>query len=137
VSFESDLIAFTKKAEKNAEKIFRGTTISLFGKIIKRTPVKSGRLKGNWQIDINAPASGTVDTTDTTPIKGIGAGSTLKIASKVKIAELHDSIYMTNNLPYAQLVENGNYSTQSPAGMVGVSIAEFQREVERQARKVK
>jgi len=34
-------------------------------------------------------------------------------------------IYLTNNLPYAQRLEEG-YSQQAPAGMVALTIQEFQ-----------
>ena len=137
MSFASELSKFTAKAESNTEQVFRASTISLFSRIISRTPVKSGRLKGNWQIDINQPATGDVSDSDTTPINTLDGGSKRKVASGVMRANLNDSIYMVNNLPYARRIENGNFSDQAPAGMVGVSVAEFNREVEKQARKLK
>jgi len=137
MSFNSELNDFTEKSVKNAEKIFRGTTIGLFGAIVKRTPVQSGRLKGNWQVDVNKPASGTVGDKDITPVKMLDTKSKLKIQSAIGAASLNDTIYMVNNLPYAKLVENGNYSMQAPSGMIGVSVLEFEREVKRQASKVK
>jgi hypothetical protein len=137
MSFASELSNFTAKAESNTEQVFRASTISLFSRIISRTPVKSGRLKGNWQIDINQPATGDVSDSDTTPINTLDGGSKRKVASGVMRANLNDSIYMVNNLPYARRIENGNFSDQAPAGMVGVSVAEFNREVEKQARKLK
>ena len=137
MSFASELSNFTAKAESNTEQVFRASTISLFSRIISRTPVKSGRLKGNWQIDINQPATADVSDSDTTPINTLDGGSKRKVASGVMRANLNDSIYMVNNLPYARRIENGNFSDQAPAGMVGVSVAEFNREVEKQARKLK
>ena len=145
MSFASELSNFTAKAESNTEQVFRASTISLFSRIISRTPVKSGRLKGNWQIDINQPATGDVSDSDTTPINTLDGGSKRKVASGVMRANLNDSIYMVNNLPYARIIEAGRVprssgttgSTQAPAGMVAVSVAEFNREVEKQARKLK
>jgi len=136
MSFNSELNDFTKKAGKNAEKIFRGTTISLFGRIIKRTPVKTGRLKGNWQIDVNKPPTGIVSIDDNTPLSQASGVSTAKVITGVGKPSLDDTIYMVNNLPYAKNIENGS-STQAPAGMVGVTAAEFEREIKRQAGKVK
>jgi len=135
MSFASELSKFTAKAESNTEQVFRASTISLFSSIIKRTPVKSGRLKGNWQIDINQPATGDVSDSDTTPINSLDGSSTRKVVTKVMPATLNDSIYMVNNLPYARIVENGS-STQAPHGFVAVSVLEFNREVERQARRL-
>ena len=60
MSFTSQLKAFTDKTEKNGDKIFRGTCISLFTNIVKRTPVDTGRLRGNWPTDVNKPKAGEV-----------------------------------------------------------------------------
>ena len=136
MSFNLDLKNFTNKAEKNSEKIFRGTAISLFGRIIKRTPVDSGRLKGNWQVDVNQPASGDIGSKDATPIKTMSGGSAIKIQSGVGTPSLNDTIYMVNNLSYAKTIEGGS-STQAPSGMVAVSLTEFKRVLKEEAAKVK
>jgi hypothetical protein len=137
MSFVLDLSKFTDKAVGNTEKVFRASSISLFRNVIRRTPVRSGRLKGNWQVDINQPATGEVDSSDQSPINTLDGGSARKVVAGVMPAKLDDSIFLVNNLPYARIIENGNYSDQAPSGMVGVSIAEFQREVDKQARKLK
>jgi hypothetical protein len=145
MSFASDLRSFTVRASNNADQIFRGTTISLFSNIVKRTPVLSGRLKGNWQIDVNARPTGTVEEIDASAINDLGSASVSKIAAGVQQASIGDSIYMTNNLPYALPIERGRVegtdgttgSLQAPAGMVEVSAAEFSREIQRQARLVR
>ena len=111
MSFVLDLSKFTDKAVANSEKVFRGSSISLFSNIIKRSPVKTGRLRGNWQTDINQPSVGTLDRNGSTP-------AISEAVSKVNKATLDDS-------------------TQAPEGMVKVSIAEFQREVDKQARQLK
>jgi len=141
MSFNLELKNFTNKAEENSEKIFRATAISLFGRIIKRTPVDSGRLKGNWQVDVNQPATGNVDNIDTTPIKAMSGGSAIKIQAGIGKPSLSDTIYMVNNLSYAKTIERGRIgnkgSNQAPSGMVAVSIAEFKRVLEEEAAKVK
>ena len=43
--------------------------------------------------------------------------------------KLGDTAYLVNNLPYAVPLEYG-HSSQAPAGMVRVTIAEFQQIVE-------
>ena len=136
MSFNLDLKNFTNKAEKNSEKIFRGTAISLFGRIIKRTPVDSGRLKGNWQVDVNQPATGNVENIDATPVKAMSGGSAIKIQAGIGKPSLSDTIYMVNNLPYAKTIEGGS-STQAPSGMVAVSLTEFKRVLKEEAAKVK
>jgi hypothetical protein len=136
MSFNLELKNFTNKAEKNSEKIFRATAISLFGRIIKRTPVDSGRLKGNWQVDVNQPATGNVENIDATPVKAMSGGSAIKIQAGIGKPSLSDTIYMVNNLPYAKTIEGGS-STQAPSGMVAVSLTEFKRVLKEEAAKVK
>ena len=121
MSFDKDIKDFNKKTEKAALNVFRGTALSLFGRIVKRTPVDTGRLRGNWQASINISPSGNGDTNYRTTVGGVKLG---------------DSIYLTNNLPYANAIENG-HSKQAPVGMVRVTIVEFEHTVAMQARKNK
>ena len=131
MSFSSDVQKFNLKVTTNCEKVFRGTAAALFSSVIKRTPVKTGRAKGNWQTDINAPAVGEVSRS--------GESAAINEAvSQCQRAKLGDSIYMVNNLPYAGVLERGRVgnkgSFQAPNGMVAVSVAEFQNEIDKQAR---
>lgn len=143
MSFSSDIQSFAKNAERAALKIFRGTALDLFGRIVKRTPVGNpsiwknqkrpdgyvgGSLRANWQVGINRQATGTVG-----PNKNIGSVISRE-SSSIKKAKGGDSIYITNNLPYAQAVEHG-HSKQAPQGMVKVTVAEFKGVVAARGRK--
>ena len=46
-TFTQRFDAATREAEAKAEKVFRGTSLAMFSSIVKRTPVDTGRLKGN------------------------------------------------------------------------------------------
>lgn len=120
MSFKSQINKFKDKAEKAATNIFRGTALSLFGRIVTRTPVDTGRLRLNWQSSINRPATNIVE------------GQTNSDAT-IGTAKIGDSIFIVNNLPYAQRIENG-WSMQAPSGMVAVTVAEFKQIVSKQAR---
>ena len=135
MSFSGDIRRFNEKVEKAATMIFRGTSLNLFSKIMKRTPVKTGRLRANWFTTIGSPSSRTVEETDKSGRKGIGYAK-----ATTNIAKLGDSIFMVNNLPYAQVIEDGRKdgsgSEQAPQGMVKVTVAEFKQAVAEQAKKV-
>ena len=117
MSFSSDVKRFNEKAEKAAEGIFRGTALSLFSKVIARTPVDTGRARMNWMAGLNHP----------------GAGRFTRV---VATAKLGDSIFLTNNLPYIEALEYGS-SKQAPAGMVRVTASEFKQVVRANARSKK
>tara|TARA_R110000868_G_scaffold192553_2_gene437119 strand:+ start:113 stop:595 length:483 start_codon:yes stop_codon:yes gene_type:complete len=160
MSFSSQLKSFTDKTERNGDKVFRGSLISLFSRATKRTPVGNpenwvyfdkstgryvdyisargnpegyigGSLRGNWQASIGSPARGVVSGVDKT-----GAATIAKIAMVATTAKLGNTAYLVNNLPYAKKIEEGG-STQAPEGMVRVSVSEFDRIVKKQARGVK
>jgi len=140
MSFGKDLSKFNDKALDAAKKVLQGAALEVLGSVVKRTPVDTGRLRGNWQTSLNSARSGEVDT---------GANVALrKIATETSKMRLSDSIYMMNNLPYARTVEYGTFpqgkgktdktlngfSSQAVGGMVRVTIAEWIFTVMRKAR---
>ena len=114
MSFKLDLKKFNKKTTRITEEVFKGTVIGLFNKVVSRTPVKTGRLRKSWQPTINSPS---------VSLKKANGDA---IITKVSQAKLGDSIFLVNNLPYAQKIEAGS-SKQAPAGMVRVTVAEYQK----------
>lgn len=71
-----------------------------------------GRFRGNWQITVTTPAAGALDTTAQPPFsypsfKGL------------------QTVWITNNVPYAERLEGGWSYRQAPDGIVAVSIAEL------------
>lgn len=128
------------------DKTVRAIALQLFAAIIKDTPVGNpslwkrkpppgyvgGRLRGNWQTTIGAPATGSMpDSKDRS-----GSATTNAMQAKVKEFKTNQKIYMTNNLPYAQAIEDG-HSKQRPHGMVKTNVARFQAIVNRIAREQK
>ena len=75
-----------------------------------------GRFRGNWQTSISAPASGVVDRIDPT-------GSAATQETVTNMGGVGTITYLTNNLPYAQVLEYEAHSSQAPAGMVRVAMA--------------
>ncbi|UVM64426.1 hypothetical protein LOY34_13800 [Pseudomonas sp. B21-009] len=82
-----------------------------------------GRFRSNWQLTVGAPAAGEIDEIES-------AGETIaKIVAGAGDLSAGEVAYIVNNLPYAIPLEYG-HSTQAPAGMVRVTVADFQRLVE-------
>lgn len=106
------------------EKVVRGTLIGMGSKIIKRSPVKTGRYRNNWQFSIDAPASG-VDP---------GGSNELNLVNTANKMVPGNTFYMTNNVPYAERIEYG-WSQQAPNGTVGVTLAEYSQFIEVAAKK--
>jgi len=125
VSFTSDLSRFENKVKNRLLVVPRKVALEVLRRVVMRTPVESGRARGNWQTSVGAPMVGETGRTD----KSGGA----VIGSAVPIIESWDAsnvaIFLMNNVPYIQRLEDG-YSDQAPSGMVKITVAEFQGIVE-------
>ncbi len=76
-----------------------------------------GRFKNNWYVGFDSQPTQSNDTPDAS---GQGSNSRgLAVLEVFRVGQV-SSIYFTNNLPYAQALENG-HSGQAPGGMVGIA----------------
>ena len=131
MSFARDVARFSEKAKVATDKTVRAITFALFREVIQRTPVLDGQLKGNWQTTVNAPATGTVTTTDKSGARTIASVAT-------GMGGWGSVTYLTNNLPYAHRIEFDGWShTKAPAGMVRVSFVRVQSIVRKATRENK
>lgn len=119
--FKRQMTAAEKKINSAIEKTLRATAIDMFSKIVLRTPVDTGRLRGNWQANINNPVLSEINTTDA------AGGSTISAASsQISRYKINDkSIWFSNNLPYAQVIEDGGVNRR-PYGMVKTTLKIFE-----------
>lgn len=91
--------------------------------VVMKTPVDTGRARGNWIVSLESPVSGTVDKNDKAGSQMIAEGTGI-IGSMTE----PKTVFVQNNLPYIERLENG-YSKQSPAGMVAITVAEISAEL--------
>ncbi|WP_312964599.1 hypothetical protein [Stutzerimonas kunmingensis] len=128
MSFSGDIRSFTTKTVEAHGKITRVATLELFSGVIKATPVKTGRARGNWQTSVGAPVNGEIAREGDAPALAEVEAKTPQGAGQVT--------YLSNNLPYIDELENGS-STQAPEGMVRKNMDRVQRMVETAIRKNK
>ncbi len=131
MSFSSDLNTFNRKFNGAVDDLISGVEIALYTAVILDTPVKSGRLRGNWFTSKNKPESSGTDRVDAT-----GQAALLSMQQFVGALKGGRVTFLTNNLPYAGEIEKGR-SGQAPQGMVRKNAARFKRLVNEQALKVK
>lgn len=101
--------------------VIRKVALELFQRVILRSPVDSGRFRGNWQVAIGNIPAGTLELEDKT-----GTATVNKIQAATLGLKAGQIIYLANNLPYAQRLEDG-HSGQAPAGMVALTAQEFRQ----------
>ncbi|MEK9721878.1 MAG: hypothetical protein VW405_00155 [Rhodospirillaceae bacterium] len=116
--FLSDVDKFGRKTvPEKLTTLHRKIALQALEGVVNRTPVDTGRARGNWQTTTGRPAIGEVAGTDQ------DGGSTVA-AGLVPLAGLEpfSSVWITNNVPYIEELEHGS-SAQAPAGMVEVTAA--------------
>jgi hypothetical protein len=83
------------------------------------TPVDTSKALSNWRVSLNTPISGNIG-----PHYPGKFGSSQKLSAQETIAEARlilkvklpgEKIYITNNLPYIQLLNDGTHSKQPGA----------------------
>lgn len=133
MTFEEDINNFTKDAiAKHFVKFRRNVALSLFRAVVKASPVGNpdlwrssapegyagGRFRANWMCSLNG-----LDKTTTTSTNQAGALSL--ISNKTSASKPHDTICLSNSLPYAIKLEYEGHSSQTPNGMVRLNVARF------------
>ena len=123
-----DLNKYCEKKKTEFKEVRKSYAFALYSSIVKKTPVDTGRARGNWNITV-----GHDDTTASTRTK-----PQFKSVDEVPKVEGDETIYISNNLPYITKLEYGGYpnppkggkgktingySKQAPEGMVGVTLA--------------
>ena len=121
MGFADEIGDFEKKALGRIRNFRRALAMKVFSRVILRTPVDTGRARGNWQCTMGSPADGVLDAEDKTGAEAIARARDVSVG----IGTDDRSIFLTNNLPYIEALENG-HSGQAPQGMVAITVAEFE-----------
>lgn len=141
MSFALDIRKFAERAGEKVDLVVRKVILDLGTSVVEKSPVGDatlwssppppgyvgGRFRGNWQYGFGEMPVGVLETID--PTGGESVQRILSGSSQSPVAGLH---YISNNLPYAQRLEEG-WSSQAPAGMVSLSVVEFKSIVDKAA----
>ena len=116
--FSDAVKEFAIKAKTTNVRVVKATAIKLFSAVITDTPVNAnpnyhgGHLRANWQISGKSAATGELSGYDTT-----GDPTKAKTENFIELS-LGYEFTLTNNLPYAHVVEFGGYPNPPKLGSV-------------------
>jgi hypothetical protein len=116
----SDVERVVTKVGGDIESFIKAVIISTFNGVIRDTRVDTGRLRGNWQVTENSPASGTIERADKIDQGKDGGSAQSEVRFKAKPFTV---MYLTNNLPYAKVWEDRD-------GMIVRNVARVQRNIQ-------
>ena len=120
-SFSFDLTVLDTFGKETLEQAPRKVALEVFSRVVKKTPVKTGRARGNWQVSVGSPVDGVLDVEDK------GGGATISaITNGVESWEpIKSAIFLSNNVPYIGKLERGGSQQQAPDGMVKTTLSEY------------
>lgn len=111
---------FDQEIEPLVKQVTQKIAMEALTRVVMRSPVDTGRFRGNWTVSVDAPNDWTSETVDPG-----GQGAIQRGSVAIMGIEVPKVIYVQNNLPYANRLENG-WSQQAPAGVVAVTFSELQ-----------
>lgn len=131
MSFGQEIGRWAKDTSQDMADLHQAAVLKLFSSVILQTPVGNpdnwqnpesapegyvgGRLRGNWQVSTGRPASGELDTIDSSGNTTVG--NMRQFVNGLDFTK-DVEVYLTNNLPYAERIEYFGHSGQAPEGMV-------------------
>jgi len=137
IQFTADLEAFAKQIGVELGTVVKKTTLDLLGKIVARTPVKTGRARGSWIVSLDTSSETSLPPGDYPAYHE--SSSAANAAVSVATPELdvltapggnpYRTVWISNNLPYIQPLNDG-HSTQAPAGYVEMTVAEVEADIQ-------
>ena len=94
----------------------RVIALAMLNEIVLRSPVDTGRFRGNNIVSVGAPVYASTEIVDKSGGETVQRG--LSVMSGL---EPYTQVFVQNNLPYAEPLEKG-HSKQAPAGIYEVSF---------------
>lgn len=108
-------------SKKDLEDLVEQPLKQYFGEIfrtaVKLSPVYTGAFRASWRISLNTPREDVTEGRNPdNPIRG----ASFHWPSDYRLG---DTVIISNNQPYAELIEYGGLSLQAPAGVLRLAIA--------------
>lgn len=130
--FSDQIKQFNIDFSNLSDEVFRVTVIKFFGQIVQASPVDTGRFRANWFATISRPSTkielGSEKSEDQV---------NQRIERKINGSRESRVFWLTNNLPYSEVVEFGGYSDgpktkggfsrQAPKGVVRITAKRFSK----------
>src|SRR5690554_1437099 len=117
MSWSKSLQGFADEQEKRLNAELRALSLQALTGVIERSPVDTGRFRGNNQVTIGRQSHSELDREDKT-----GRATQAEGAAAIQdVSAPFTYITIQNNLPYAGVLEAGS-SSQAPAGIYAITF---------------
>jgi len=132
--FNSEVTQFARSIPGKLTVLQKKIVLEALRRLVEKTPVDTGRARGNWQVTIANPAEGQVGgdwpatkgpPRTTRPPLRPEDHSVIKTGMAI-LTGMPDFqvVWISNNIDYIEELEHG-HSKQAPEGMLAVTIEEL------------
>lgn len=125
IAFKADLAKLSKILDADIAKLLQFLAFDLWNKITQRNPVDTGYSRSQWHINLGSPDT----SVGTKPGRGTTIDLPLSDLARLSGVTKDSIIFVTNSVDYIQYLEEGS-SQQAPSGMIRVSIAEVESDID-------
>lgn len=144
--FKRNFAKVLERAGAKSEAVVRAAAMELLKRVVERSPVGDssmwkgpapkgyvgGRFKANWQVAVGSINYGTGAAPDTS-----GASAMTRGAGTINGFPMGAQVFLTNSLPYARRIEYNAWSHQASAGVVRLTVLEYQQIIKKVAEQIK
>lgn len=121
IDFDANLKAFADSVDATVEVAARKIAQALYNGIVQRTPVDTGAARSQWQILFAG------DEVAVRPVGDHTAEDLAKLSTYTTVGT--GTIIIANGAVYIKKLEYEGHSQQAPEGMVRVSLADVQTQI--------
>jgi len=120
-NFNREIDDFGKSIPNKVVELQKKIVLEALRRIALKTPVDTGRARGNWQTTIAKAATNQLDVVDKQGDETIAKGLTA-----IKELPPYQVVYIANNVEYIEFLEEGS-SKQAADGMVKTTVEELRQ----------
>lgn len=130
--FKLDLKNFADKIVPEQHHLMvKRFAFDVYRRIVMKTPVDTGRARGNWGISVGTPHSqGYIPSNAVVgaPLDANEMAHAMSVLNATTPQQIRRNIiWISNDLPYIQALENGHSKQSPPHAMVAMTIEEIKR----------
>ena len=128
VGFAKGMRVLGGEIDDNLVRMQAKIALGIHRDVILATPVDTGKARSNWQLTVGAPAMEELEPYAPGHRMGRGERANAQAAiaqGQAKLARLPgpgESIFITNNVDYINLLNETTHSMQAPPGFVDMAV---------------
>ena len=121
VALRKALDSAREHIETKGTAFMQALVLEAFRRVSARTPVDTGRARGNWHLTSGAPSE-EVDHNRFDPSGAIGLA---EAEAEIPAVGIIEPSYVVNNIEYIGALEHGHSKQVPPGGIVALTVAEL------------